>query len=1034
MNGTSTLINLVLSQNSSDNNVRIGAEMEFNRLAAENPSQVAHELVRSCAHESSFPIDVKQSCLLHLKRLVPKFWSMGFPSFIGPPIQQETKSFVREGLIMLATSSTSSRIRSGSAYVIVQIAATDFPDEWPDLLDTLYNRAIENQDPISVMGCLAVLNDLFDDLISEEQFWEGGVGNKLIGYITYLLEQPNVSSETKISAVRLYLTVLNTLSSTEALESEERKTSVISHIKFAIQLFLSLIKESINTTSSSDSVQLVHVSLRSHLYQVFSRVLSSFMRQISPSDRSSLVHYLGEDLWYTSKIFKELFVDESKSVSIVKIEEQDDIKGYISSHITHIFETFSVLQGLCCIFETLGPEKFERFFTALAVCSQYPKATIEDYTDDFNAFVTDATGLSSNGSARDSIAEFLTELNGKDSTRIFEFIKSQPAEILDGWVQKETLLFLSEGLFSNQEATSLKNGLSLTPYLESLSLLISPKNAPHPLLTARIFLLIPKALEKFSPENSIESLGSIELEKIFANISNSAEEDNKELIIASALISTTYWRNIENFEIQKLGKKLQASILKACYALFEDSEEDTLPILLEAISVAIGIDNHSIFEADFEENLSVVDLILQISFKDPANVQVTIDSSECFESLVKDVGMDNFLQVCKKSLPALLDVSRMTLTQPSVEFSPELYLSLDLLGSIIEASPFAELPNDIFFYIFPVLKELILKTNDDQILQNAGEVFNKLMQKNENLFINYSDPQTNQTGLEILLAIVSKFLSPELSDSAAMHCGLIVITLFERFQSCLDDNFFLQLLEATVKRVAIAQECITIENLIMVFCKLVLNTSPLMLVDVLLNMEMKDASGNVTDGLRILLPIWFESFEEGRGIERIQQNILALGKIYSLGDARLESLKVDGDIIPEEDDVIITRSMAKVRPPKFTQVSVPHKILKLLIGELGFQGKQPDPEDYVVEKPEAGDDQEGWEDMDDLGVPNYEKLRSYIESDDEEEGESSDKSIRDILIQFFKECVSKNVANFQSYYELLNDEEKTTLSEYIIFT
>ncbi|OBA21177.1 ARM repeat-containing protein [Metschnikowia bicuspidata var. bicuspidata NRRL YB-4993] len=986
MNKEENLIELVISQNSADNNLRVHAELEFNRTAGENPTRTVYELIRACAHDSSHPIDVKQSCLLHLKRLVPKFWSAGFQLFIGPPIEQETKAFIRESLLLLATSSTSSKIRSGSSYVIVQIAAVDFPDEWPDLLEKIYTRATENQSVVSVVGSLSVLNDLFDDLISESQFWEGGVGNKLISFVGYLLQQPGMSPEIKISALRLHLTVLDTLLSPEAHELEERKRSVASHVKFLSEVLLSLVKDLINLSSSSISVELVQLSLRSYLYQVFTKILNSFRKQFLSCEISDLIHVLNEDISLGSKV-------------------------------------------------TLDSAQFEKFTVALSMCAQYPKVTMHDYTEDFNLFVTSETGLSSQTTIRDSIKELLSELNERDAVAIFQLTKLYLSQGLESWIELEAMLFLSEGLFLDQDSITSDNGVSLTPYLESLYSLILSSNSIEipPLLMARVILLVPRVFGNFSKHNSADSLCASWLEKIFDICTKGLVKKGDELILASALISVTLWKSLDNFDLKKMGLKLQSSIMETCYLLLDDSDEDTLPIILEAISAAISIDNVTIFKCEIEENLSVVDLFLRVSFKDPANIQVTIDSSECLQVLLSNIGLETFLGVCQKLVPFLVEVIRTTLSQNCVQYTPQLDLALELLGYVIEASPCPKLPKDIFHYIFPVLRDLILKASDDQILQSAGELFNKLMQNNESLFIKYSDPDTGQSGLDILLHIASKFLSLNLSDQAAMNCGLIVITIFERFQTCLNSDFFFQLLEATVRRVAIAKEVLTVENLILVFCNLALNTATHLMIDALISMQISDSSGNLQDGLRTVLPIWFESFEVTRGVEKIQKNILALGRIFSLGDPRVESIKVNGDLIPYDGDLIITRSMAKSMPQKFTRISASQKILKLLVSELRFQSLQPDSDDYVLHNSDDGDDEDGWEDMDGMGIPNYDKLKSYVDSDEEEHDQMSDKGIKDTLVQFFKECITKNVANFQFYYEMLDDDEKAAISENVIF-
>ncbi|KAK7677550.1 hypothetical protein QCA50_019459 [Cerrena zonata] len=166
-------LKLVLDQNSSDNNVRTQAELDFTQVSRQDPTQSSYILIELACNDQ-LPTDIKQSCLLHLKRFVPKFWSLGFESFVGPPISQELKQVIRDKLIQLATSSPESKIRAGSAYVITQIAAADYPDEWPNLLKDLYELTTRYNDEWSMIGGLSVLNELFDDLITEEQFWDGG--------------------------------------------------------------------------------------------------------------------------------------------------------------------------------------------------------------------------------------------------------------------------------------------------------------------------------------------------------------------------------------------------------------------------------------------------------------------------------------------------------------------------------------------------------------------------------------------------------------------------------------------------------------------------------------------------------------------------------------------------------------------------------------------------------------------------------------------------------------------------------------------
>lgn len=115
------ILQLIINQTSPDNNVRKSSELGFNEVVKSNPSESSY-LILEASLNNSIPIDLRQSCLLHLKRLVPKFWSLGFSSFIGPPIDQELKKVIRTKLLELVLGSGNSKIRNGAAYAIVQIA------------------------------------------------------------------------------------------------------------------------------------------------------------------------------------------------------------------------------------------------------------------------------------------------------------------------------------------------------------------------------------------------------------------------------------------------------------------------------------------------------------------------------------------------------------------------------------------------------------------------------------------------------------------------------------------------------------------------------------------------------------------------------------------------------------------------------------------------------------------------------------------------------------------------------------------------
>lgn len=1035
---SNAVLALVSDQNSPDNNKRTAAELLFSKLSAENPTQVAFELIQGACSENR--IDIRQACLLHLKRLVPKFWSMGFSLFVGPPIEQKLKENIRESLIHLVSTEANSKIRAGSAYVIVQIAAADYPDEWPYLFVRLYDLARDLNNHIAVVGSLSVLTDLFDDLITEEQFWEGGVGAQLLSYITNLLSQESLPAHIKTSALKLYLTVYNTLLSAEAVESPDRKAAVTEHITHMIVLAGQLLQKLNEATVNS--VDLAEIHLRTKLYKVIANIISSFRKRVSKDVVKELLLLMLQDLTFSSNAFKVFGVD-GESAPVVKSDDSDDTVRTLTNNIVELLFTMASIQEFIPIVQNFPPNVFEELVRSIVQCSVLLEEVAEGYLADFNLYVTEITGLLGATSVRDAVRDYVTDLGDKDAGQLFEYIKNQPFDLSLGWRAQEAYLLLAESCFLNEGADSIGADLPLAQYLSSIDALIDMK--AHPLVLSRIFILLPKFIEKFSQKLSVEDYGLPQFKNTYTFATSSSDELFK-IVQASTLVAATFWKQVLELDLTKLGPEVQKQIVQLSYDLLEDSEEDTPPVIMEAISVAIDVDQRNAFNLKLKDDLTIIDIIIQAAFKDPSNIQLTIDSADCLETLLKTVTMPEYLQVCDRLLPFVIRIVDEAVSSQAVEYTPTLSLALELLGNILLAAPSqpneqaSSFPKAVFDFAFPVLRQLILRATDDQILQSAAEVFNSLLQKASSHFVEYHDTTTNESGMNIVVAVAGKFLSPELSDSAAMNCGLLVASLFENFQSYLDNDFFYQLLGATVRRLVIAKAVVTIENLIMVFCQLVLNASPENLINALTAVEVViPETQQQRNGLEAVLPIWFNAFEVTRGYEKIQQNVLALGKLYSINDTRVSSMIVDGDIIPYESDVIITRSKAKSMPQKYTQIPAPVKILKLLVNELGFQCQQPNADDYNLDKKDVEEeDGDGgdWEDLEDIGVPTYEKLKSYVDSDNEDNDDEApvgDQTVKETLLQFFKECVSKNLGNFQQYYGALDDDEKKILTENIVF-
>ncbi|CAI5760361.1 unnamed protein product [Candida verbasci] len=943
-------INLIINLTNPDNNIRKSSELEFNSLLKCDPSNISLHLIESACN-SNLSTDIRQSCLLNLRRIVPQFWSLSFGSFIGPPINQEIKTIIRKNLMDLALNTFESKLRNGSAYCITQIAYSDFPDEWPSLLNDLYLATINFENSNNVLGGLQVLNDLFDDFINEEQFWEGGICSQITDQLNNILNA-NLTDEIKIKAIALYESVLNILKSPEAFNNLQRKQFVINHVNQVLNIFINLL-------TNCDSI------LKGSIYRVIAILIGEFHKKINLDLKSKILKISLSDLSNIAPVY------EKKALS-----SEEGLMEY-KNVIAELLNTIACIQHDISIGNTL-------FVKDLIVCSILPNEKIEQYEADLNTYVSDISGLSTDVNIRESALDFLNDLNESDANLIFnEVINNLNCE---NWRILESELYILEGLMSGD--AEIKNA----PNLNILTQFIKDQS----IVTSRVFILLPKYFEKFSDNHA---------KQVFIDMILFAEKSTP-FIKVSALVSCLPFNQVLSFK--ELDVSIQTKIFQIVYSLIDECDEDGLPVLLEAINQAIIISPNEATSND------TIDLIFKISFKDTHNIQLVSDSSDCLITLLSDVNIENYINICEKSLPMIINIIK----ESKNEYNSDLILALEFLGIVIKSCPTEELPESIFNYIFPVLESILLNAIDDQILQYGGEVLNDLIQKSYPYF-------NSETNISILMNIIYKFLSPELSDSAANKSGLLVESLFSKFSNFINIKILSHILKMTVDRLVIAKEVPTIENLIMVFCQLVLK-SPQEIINFLNSMNIENQSS-----LQVILPIWFESYEVTRGFENIKMNTLALAKIFSLNSSIIETIMVQGDPLPFDKDLIITRSKAKEL--KYETISAPLKILKLLIAELEFQQTniQEENEELQQEVQEGDDDDDdGWEDVDEMSIPTFEKLKSYI---NDEKQHDQDESLKGLLLEFFKECTMKNLGNFENYYNQLTDKEKKILSDNLLF-
>ena len=999
---------LIIGAQSADKRTREVAETQLLQWCDSDASQVFRALTNvALQHES--PLESRQFALLSLRKLITMYWSPGFESYRSTSnIEVNVKDFIREVLLKLCLNDNeNTKIKSGASYCIVQISAVDFPDQWPQLLTIIYG-AISHQHSLNAMS---LLNEIYDDVVSEEMFFEGGIGLETVEIIFKVLVTENSTLVAKIAALKLFKACLLQMSSHDGYDEESRKIFVSQCLATSLQRLGQLL------TLNFDNADVIsQLKFKSIIYENLVLIKNDFSKK-----------YFSNEL---QKQFKIVAIQDLKSIAHVDTNG-DSIESVDVSETVHDCSIYIVefLTSVCIL--PFSVEEVNIIIASLTILCQINSETRELWISDFNTFVSKETGLAASYNIRDQVYEFFTSLPNPHLSLIFKVVSNDIEHSTFNYPTLESLLYLLQCILLNDDAITGENiNQSLQILIEMLENILVTQETQE-LTLARAILVIPRVLDKFIDVlPNIKSLTSAFLAKSL----DLAVKCDKELIKSATLIAFTYYcyfAELDSVLGSEVCTEAQGKVVRIINEVSSDAEEDTNGAIMEVLSQIISY-NHKESHSKEEILQAEFHLVFTISSRDPANVQVVVQSQECLEKLLDDINMDNYKNYIELCLPSFINVLDAN-NANNYRYSPLLSLVLEFITVFLKKKPNdGFLPDEINKYLFEPLVKVLAYSTEDETLQLATEAFSYLILN--------TDTQAMEPRLMDIMKVLERLLSLEVSDSAAMNVGPLVVTIFTRFSKEIQPLIG-RILEAVVVRLIKAQNISTQQNLLSVLCFLTCN-DPKQTVDFLSSFQIDH-----NDALSLVMPKWIEAFEIIRGEKRIKENIVALSNLFFLDDARLHKVMVNGDLIPYEGDLIITRSMAKKMPDRYVQVPLYTKIIKLFVSELGFQSKQPNPEQLITSdmQQEAvstnkDDQNDDWEDVDD--VLDYEKLKEYID-DDVDEGEEDDsdditglmdvkESVVQLLIRFFKEAATKNVSGFHRIYETLSDSERKVLSEALL--
>lgn len=1024
----STMIQILQNLMSPDNNIRIKTELDFKHLLEANTNNFSSMLIQIALNDT-VDLSIRQASLLHMKRIVPMFWSPAFDKFIGPiPINQTVKSNIRKSLLTLL-GDPDSKIRSSSGYAIVQIAAVDYPDEWPDLLNILYDAASNpNSTVFEIIGSLAVIQEVFDDVVTEKQFFEGGVSIQVLKTCENLLENGNNPISVKIETLRLLRVVSQCFDTIDT--SDPQKQQLCTQIIPGIIKFLVRIE---TQQKVGDVYQLLFWEFKFELYMVLVCLIRIFPDYINDNadDFFSLVNNslsLEKDIYTqllrispTNEILASTFSDLNLFYSLQK--ERKEPMTVFTKTIAKQIELLHVIIE----YQNIGdPDKIFKIINLLIPLCLLSVSKIDDYNSDFNQFVTDESGLSSETSIRESARDLLGEMNETDNTACIHLLVNMLESIDDIGFNKlhvEAITYLLSCCFDTDDTLVALPDFKADEFLKNVINIIKSDNfldEEFQFLISRFILMIPKFIFKYVDYCKQFAISS--LNEIMSIIPKLGNNDEFLIIKASILFATQYY----NYSIRakEFGNDIQFQLLDLVNQLKDDADEDTNMMLLEVLSVIISIDNLALVE-----NSDTINLILTIGFKDQPNFSMSTSLFECIEDLIKDITEEKYLELLKSTFPYLLG----NIASYDGKFNFHIDLSLEILTAILNNENY-QLSKSIFHSTFSIITRFLLICDDDSLLQSGSEALVRLLKISVTLCSSYIDEETHETGTQILLKSLSKFLSPNLTDKAIVNLGDLVMVVLNNFSDSVHE-YLNDILKALTIRLIKAVEVPTIENIILIFNSLAIS-QPKETIQFLKSFTVDNKTA-----LHAILPIWFEAYEVMRGYNSIISNVCAFIEIFKLNDETIQQFLVNGEAIPHQfpEGLIVTRSIARNTPIKYEQIPADAKIIKLLIEELKNEMatavKEIPSVIHAHSHSNEDDNDDDWEDFEEIET-SFDHLKTYVDENGNptraSDGNSDD--MKQTLISFFKDCTSDNFQRFEIIYkQYLSETEKSLLSEYLAF-
>ncbi|KAG2743701.1 ARM repeat-containing protein [Suillus brevipes Sb2] len=1009
---------------SADANTRIAAELKLSELLLHQEAGLA---LAQLILAQDVDIPLRQSASIILRKYVKERWSPYFESFKGNAPSVEVKSQIRHAVLQ-GLSDSNRKIRSLCAHTMSYIGNCDWPDEYPELLNSLI-ALISSSSSESVHGAMQVFTEFIKSDLTEDQILP--VLRQLLPVLLTILgsteQHTPLTRARTVSVFRQCVTALYMVKDQHPQAVKEAIATILPVWLEAFKVLLSL--DPLKDVSNQDNWD--GLAVRIQVFKTLDVIHTSFPRAMISYVRgyldASLCH-----LEVLSETYETFYISGSGSAPGSSEEETVEIPHLICP----LFDFVSNVVRGGKAKEWLQVENLNRLVSGIFNYSQMTADDEETWATNANAFVAHE---------EDDTQAYGVRVAGFEL--LYTILNRSPAQICATFQTT-----IHQVIATSQRARENGSTAWWKPLEASLAAIGSQSE---------------DVLECIENEEDSGRVKPIDVEDLLANVVPSVlNQSDFPFLQGRGFVFASQFARL--LPLQMAGQYLEAamhviesnsagipvkiSAVKAIHNFCEGAEdsaitpfvsriaqdlgpfllvttEDTLSLVLETMSVVLDVNRGQWLTTDLSNSLVLA--VLEVwakNNKDPIFLSIF---TEIFTSLASSTGTGVYETVVKQALPTLC--TAIASSKPREAWIAG--SAIDLISSLVRGAPEGGLGDGFFALLAPSLFSCLSEAEDRDVLQNGMACLALIVRKDCRQILEWRDP-SGQSGLDHILKVIAKLLQND-DESGGLVIGDLIIHLLRRAGEAVLP-VLPELLQAMVLRMLSAKTATFIQSLVVPFAFLAYNQQDTVLY------LLESTTTNGRNGLDILIQTWCENAETFQGFWQSRVSTLALTKLYASGHPSLQSLMVKGDIIlkPETKNVIMTRSRTKTTPHEFTSVPFPVKALKLLVHDLRAGGDSAtipkaefdvdsddgDEEWTEEEQQNQGFKQEEFAFLSEMLGPrgvNFDNDDLLEETDDEDlrNDAISQIDMQAHLVSFFKECASHNVNNFSTNIDQLSAEE-----------